>query len=226
MHFKKSYRFIIQKFDIGLDLFREYGWMKFFGRIIPWLFWRRYIFLGGPINDPISFFQAEIPFRLELVKQRDLKYLIKLRPHFYDLREIQKRIKQGHLCFLGWSGNEPVHIRWAFVRSRFIPYFHRTICLTPGEVYTDEAYTARDFRHKGVYSYAGCLLRKFLEEMGYQRIILVLPAWSTFLMNTSSNFRMEKIGEGGYWNLFGYKKYFWRGRICKQNNDKIFIAQR
>jgi hypothetical protein len=226
MHLKRSYKFIIQKFDIGVDLFREYGWMKFFGKIIPWLFRRRYIFLSGPTNHPISFLQAEIPFRLELAKQRDLKYLIKLRPHFYELRQIQERIKQGHLCFLGWSRNEPMHIRWVFVCSRFLPYLHRTIRLTPGEVYTDEAYTARDFRHKGVYSYAGCLLRKFLKDMGYRRIVLALPAWSMFLMNTAESFRMEKIGEGGYWNLFGCKKYFWKGTAWKQNNGKIFIAQK
>ncbi|UCC39090.1 MAG: hypothetical protein JSV96_14985 [Candidatus Aminicenantes bacterium] len=147
MNQKKSFRFIIQKFDIAVDLIREHGWEKFFGQIIPWLICRRYIFFSGPIDKPISFFQAEIPFRLELAKQTELMYLIKLRPHFYDLGQIQERINQGHLCFLGWSGNEPIHIRWAFVRSRLVPYLHRTICLTPEDVYTDEAYTTPGFRH-------------------------------------------------------------------------------
>ncbi|UCC39089.1 MAG: hypothetical protein JSV96_14980 [Candidatus Aminicenantes bacterium] len=69
-------------------------------------------------------------------------------------------------------------------------------------------------------------MRKFLKGMGYQRIILALPTWSMFLLNTAENFKMKKIGEGGYWNLFGYKKFFWIDMIWKQNNEKIFTTQK
>ena len=224
MHPKETFRFITTKCDIAMDLITEHGWKKFFGEIAPWLFCRHYIFFSGPINGPHSFLQAKIPFRLELAEQRDLLYLIKLRPSFYDLGQIQKRVKQGHLCFLGWSGGEPIHIRWAFIRSRFLPYLHRTICLTPEEVYTDEAYTAPGFRYKGVYSYAGYLMRRTLKKMGYRKLILALPTWDTFMLSTAKNFRMKKMGEGGYWSLFGFKKFFWTGMIREQGNDKIFTA--
>lgn len=175
---RKFQRLFISKLYTASDLFKEHGWMRFVGDIIPWLFHRRYIFYSQPIDDPVLLYSCQIPFRLEQVKEKDFPHLIKLRPGFYDLSLIRKRIKEGHICFLGWSGQKPIHIRWIFVRSLYLPYLHRTLILYPGEVYRDEAFTLPDYRRKGVYSYAGYLMRYALKELGYNRLFCMFASWN------------------------------------------------
>lgn len=220
---KKFQRRFISKLYTASDLFKEHGWKRFVGEIIPWLFYRRYIFYSQPIDDPVFLYSCQIPFRLEQVKEKDFPHLIKLRPGFYDISQIRKRIKEGHICFLGWSGQKPIHIRWIFVRSLYLPYLHRTLILYPGEVYRDEAFTLPDYRRKGVYSYAGYLMRQVLKELGYDRLVCMFASWNLSPQSQAERMGLEKVGEGGYWNILGYKKYFWKGMVQDKGDGKISV---
>jgi len=220
----KLFRSIQKKFGIAFNLINRFGWKKFIFEIIPWLFHKRFIFYAGPISGSLPESQAELPFRLELAEEKDLHHIVRLRPDFYTLAQIQERLKKRHLCFLGWNGNEPIHIRWAFVHSCYLPYLHRTVNINPEAVFSDEAYTISGFRCKGVYSSSENLMRKIFENMGYKRIVRVIPTWDSFLLKTAEKKAMKKIGEGGYRNMFGFRRFFWTGLIQERGRRTIFIA--
>jgi len=220
---RKFQRRLMSKIHIAVDLLKEHGWRRFIGEIIPWLFHRRYIFYSQPIDNPVLLYSCQIPFRLEQVKEKDLSHLIKMRPGFYDLSLLQKRKKDGHICFLGLSGQKPIHLRWVFIRSIYLPYLQRKLILYPGEVYVDEAYTLPGYRQKGVYSYAGYLMRHALKELGFDRLICMFASWNLSPQSQAERMGLEKVGEGGYWNIFGYKKYFWKGMVQDNGEKKISI---
>ena len=216
---RKFQRRLMSKIHIAVDLLKEHGWRRFIGTIIPWLFHRRYIFYFQPIDDPVLLHSCQIPFRLEQVKEKDISHLMKTRPGFYDLSFLRKRKKDGHICFLGFSGQQPIHIRWVYIRSIYLPYLNRTLILNPGDVYVDEAFTLPYYRQKGVYSYAGYLMRHSLKGLGYNRLICMFASWDLSLQSQAERIGLEKVGEGGYWNILGYKKYFWKG-LVQDNSDK------
>jgi hypothetical protein len=216
------FRSIQKKIKITSDLIEKYGLNKFIIKIIPWLFHKKFFIYAGPTEGAIPDLETEIPFRLELAKEEDISLIVRLHPTFYTPNQIKERLRNDHLCFLGWTGNELIHIRWIFVRSCYLPYLHKTIDLKPEEVFSDEAYTAPDFRLKGVYSHSEDLMRKILDDMGYKRIIRAIPTWDSSLQETAEKKRMKKIGDGGYLNIFGIRRFYWRGAI--QELDRKTIA--
>lgn len=207
------------------DLFQEFGLKKFSTKIMPFMFYRKYIFCSQLINSIVSIPSCDIPFRLELSGETDIQHLMRLRPGYYPFSLLQRRLKEGHLCFLGWSGNLPIHVRWVFIRSLYLPYLHRTYVLSPREVYADDAYTIPPFRRKGIYTYAGYLLRMKLQNLGYERFTCTFASWNSGPLRLADKIGLQKVGEGGYWNMFGYKKFFWKGSVRNDNDGKISIRE-
>jgi hypothetical protein len=211
------------KIKIAQDLVREFGLKRFFIAIIPFLFFRKYIFCSQLIDSIASSSPCEIPFQIELANKKDIQHIIRLRPNYYTSSILQRRFQEGHLCFLGWSGDIPIHIRWIFIDSIYLPYLHRTFVTSPGEVYGDDGYTDPRFRRKGVYAYAGHLMRLKLMDMGYNRLTCVFASWHSELLEFCENTGLKKVGEERYWNLFGYKKFTLKGLVRELDHRKISI---
>jgi len=219
----KRARYVSKKLHIALDLLGEYGWEKFFGVILPWFLNRRYFFYSfSLVGSPLEY-KVKIPLRLELATKKDFHLMLKLRPCFYNPAQLQDRFRKGHLCFIGWMSDEPVHMRWVFTRSHYLPYLHRVLSLAPGEFFTDEAYTVPGFRQKGVYANAVHLTRCALKDMGYERHISLFASWDTFLIRTAEELQSKKIGEGGYWDCLGYRQFFWKGKVREGGKGRISI---
>jgi hypothetical protein len=213
------------KIRTAVDIFGEVGAKRFIREIVPWVFLRRFFFYSQSLKGPFPFPSCQLPFRLELVKEKDLHFLLDVRPGFYHLSSLQKRLEEGHLCFLGWSGQNPVHIRWVFVNSLYLPYLRQKFVLRPGEVFVDEAYTRPEYRRHGVYSYAGYLMRPILQNLGYGRLICAFASWNVSSQKGSEKLGMKKVGEGGYRNIFGIKKFYWEGSVQYCGDGKISIKK-
>jgi hypothetical protein len=108
---KQLFRSIQKKIRIAFDIIKKYGWKKFVLEIMPWLFHKRFIFYAGPVSGTFPESHSEIPFRLELAKEKDLHLIVRLRPSIYTFDQVQTRLKKGHFCFLGWSEDELIHCR-------------------------------------------------------------------------------------------------------------------
>lgn len=205
------------------DMTQEFGWPKILTEILPWLIYRRYQFFSQKIEVPSDIPGAGIPFHLSSVKENDIDEIMTLRKGFHDLDILRHRLREGHICFLGWNRERLIHIRWIFTHSVYLPYLHRTLVLRSGEVYGDETYTLPEFRRHGVLVHAGFLVRKHLKELGYRRIICAAASWNSFIQKYAERMKYFKVGEAGYLNLAGYKKFFSRGGIKELNSKEIVI---
>jgi hypothetical protein len=223
---KKLTPILTRKVTMAQEILRDHGTKKFLFEIVPWMFHRKYDFYSQPIEFDESLFSCQVSLRVDLVKGEDIFHILKIRPGFYDQRTIRDRLNEGHKCFMGWSDGRPVLIRWAFVRSVYLPYLHRTLFLSPGDVYIDEGFTIPEYRNKGVYSAAGPLVRKILLEMGYLRIFCAIATWDTNLRTYSGKILLKKIGEGGYRSIFGHKQFFWRGGIHDNGDGTISFSKK
>jgi len=217
-------RHIFHRFTTAFDLIKEIGWVDFCRKIMPWLLHRKYLFYSGPMEEKFQISQPEFPFRFGLASEDDLVHLVKLRPGFYKLYDLRRRIKSGHYCFLGWSGQKPIHIRWCFTESSYVPYLGRTLLLPSGTIYADEAYTARSFRRKGVYAYAGYLIRGILKDMGYENYVCAFTSWNaTYLGKVIESLKMVPIGACDYW-AFQPDKISWTGNFYECGEGCVRVS--
>lgn len=212
------------KVHIMSDLVQEFGLSKFSTRILPWLLCRRYFFFSQTIETSSGVPRSVIPFHLTEMKEDDFKSLMQLRVGFHNPDIIRRRLREGHICFLGWSERSLIHARWIFVRSVYLPYLHRTLVLGPGEVYGDETYTVPKFRRQGFLLNAGFLVRERLKELGFRRITCAVASWDSFIQRYAERIHFEQVGEGGYLDLLVLKKFFWRGKVRELNKKEITVV--
>jgi len=198
------------KFLTALDLARNLGWPMFLAKIVPWLFVRRYYICSKSFQDlqPESP-PVEVPVRLALATEKDLPAIMGLRPYYYELQALRDRLREGHLCFLGWMGDRLVHIRWIFVKSLHLPYLHRILLLSPGQVLFDEAYTSPEFRARGIFGAAGDFIRLKLRELGYTTGLSALASWQVYSQTLARRIEREKVAEVKIVNWPGFRKIYW-----------------
>lgn len=208
------------------DLLHFYGWKRFLGEILPWHFCRSYVFysqelssMGG--NKPVP--PSLSNFYIKQATENDCAAIMAVRPGYYTPEILKKRFQQGHICFLGWKDDRPIHLRWNFIGSIYLPYLKRTLCLGPGEIWADEAYTAAEFRDHKLFAHTGYLLRRILYDHGFTRVSNAFAAWSLSLHRYSEDIGMRRIAEVRYLNLPGYRKYVWEGEIVDRGDQTIVL---
>jgi hypothetical protein len=208
------------------DVFRQIGAKRFLLEIPPWLVRRRYIFYAGLYTgSPADVVAPQFPYRLDPVLEGDLHQLVALRPDVYTLPQLRARLQQGHLAFVGRSGGTTVHVRWIFVGSVYLPYLSRRLVLAPGEGYLDEVYTVPAWRRRGVETAAAVQMRTALHARGFRRIICAIAEWNRTPQQVGEAQGNERVGSGGYWDILGYKKFFWDGSVRDHGNGDVSVGQ-
>ena len=164
--------------------------------------------------------------RISLTAPSDLPLLLKTRPGYYFLGELQGRLKQGHVCFLSRVGSEPVNLRWAFVGSVHLPYLSRTLILAADEFYFDEVFTVPRWRHRGIDEQTFRFMRTWFGDRGFKKQCCLLTSWDTHLHKRYESLGMAKIGELRS-RLFGVsKRLVLEGRIQDLGHETIAVAPR
>ncbi len=225
---------MIKRISTAVDLIQGFGLKKFTREILPWHFSRTYIFYSmdllaqeRPVQTPDS---AEKPpavsdFRLEMADQSDLAHIMAARPHYYTQAQLKNRFQAGHLCFLGWVRNEPVHLRWHFVHSIYLPYIKRDLKLSGQEVWADEGYTKPDYRRSGIFAYAGTLITGTLAEMNFQRLSCAFASWNKTPQRIDRERGMKPVGEILYRNYIFHHTYRYSGSVRKGVGNSIELGE-
>ena len=188
-------RALVRKIRVGLDLLGEHGPAKLALRILPWLLDRRYLLYALDLGGLGPCRVAALPVRLTEAGPADLPLLLSIRPGFYEERVLRERLGSGHLCFIGWLGDKPVHLRWAFVGGCELSYLDRTLILSPGECLSDEVYTVPAFRGMGIYRACSDLSRERLRRAGFRRYLVFFASWDGFLIKEARLKGLKPIGE-------------------------------
>ncbi len=147
-----------------------------------------------------------------------------MRPYSYDHSILKRRMKEGHLGFIGRSDKKLIHVRWMFRKSVYLPYLQKTLVLSPEEIYADDAYTVPEYRHKGIFAQAGFLLRTRLREMGYRRYSYIYASWQAMAKKPAKHTRPHKVGELRISKWPWRKRYHWQGAIQELGQGKIRIG--
>lgn len=210
------------------DTFNQIGAKRFLLEIPPWLVRRRYIFYAGFYAGSPAGVAAPapppFPFSLDPVIEGDLHQLVALLPNLYTLPQLRARLQQGHLVFMGRSEDTIVHIRWVFVGSVYLPYLSRRLVLAPAEGYVDEMYTVPAWRRKGVETAMAVEMPGALRARGIRRIIGAIAAWNRVPQRMAEVHGLRQVGSGGYWNILGYKKFFWDGSVRDYGDGNLSIS--
>ncbi len=207
------------RISAALDVLRNIGAARFLVEIPPWLLRPTYNFIAVDPSAVRPLGGARIPFRLDVAGEGDLGDMLAARPGFYTLPQVQARLREGHLGFVGRSQGRVVHVRWVFVGSVYLPYLSRRLVLAPGEGFLDEIFTLPAFRRQGVLTAAAGEMTQLLQARGFRRIIGAMAAWNRVPQRVSEAQGYRRVGVGGYWNLFGYKRFFWRGLLESRDGD-------
>jgi hypothetical protein len=222
------------KLASALDLTREFGVRRFIGEILPWHFYRRYNFYSLDLTKPglltsrgelTAEHAAPTDFRIQLASESEIKLIMSARPHFYSEKQLQLRLRDGHMCFLGWIQNEPIHLRWHFIDTVYLPYLKKTLKLNAQEVWADEAFTQLDHRRSGIYAHAGFQINHMLIEKGYKRLVCAFASWNKTPQRISLKRGMTSIGEVIHKNYFWNHNNVYIGRIRESEEGTIEIGE-
>lgn len=212
------------KVSAAWDLLREYGPSRFAFRILPWLTRRRYIAFTQSLADLPAPRDGGPGLTISLAEPAAAGALARFRPGYYPPALVERRLREGHLCFLVEEGGRLVHVRWFFVGPVFLPYLGRILDIVPGEAYADEAFTPGPDRRRGIHFRAGVLLRHRLREAGFSRYTNLIASWNEAALRTMERLGVAPAGGCGTAGSPGRKRFFVSGGVKVTGEGRIAIA--
>lgn len=192
----------------AVDVLRMLGGRRMLLEMIPWLLRRcyyLYAMVPTAAAPPVS---CPVPFRLEIVREEDIPHIVALRPGFYTEAQLRARLLQGHLGFVGRSGDAIVHLRWVFVGTCYVPYLARWIVLAPGEGYLDEVYTVPQWRQKRIGIAAAFAMQQMLHARGFTRISCAIATWNRWPQRIAQLQGYVRVETVEWWALPGVQRIF------------------
>lgn len=195
------------------DVVRFLGAWEFTIRVLPWSFGREYSIFTQDLDRIVLFPPPSIPCRVRPAEMEDIPALMDLRKGYYSRALLEKRLKEGHIAFLGWSREKPVYCYWALVGSIEVPYLHGRLVLGPGEVYADEIFVHPGSRRSGVYAYAGSMIRTALRAKGFRTMYCAVASWNEVPRRHMISAGMTEIARLRCRNVPGFIKARWSGRV-------------
>ena len=206
-------------------LTRDYGLSTFLFQILPWHFSRRFTVYSQALASQIQAgpFSGPSELRVGLATEKNLSHIMGLRPGLYNRKQLKHRFREGHMCFIGWIRNDPVHIRWFFKKSRYLAYINRRVILSSRDIWSDEAYTHPGYRHRGIYTSTAVQTNCLLADMGFRRVSCAIASWNSAPLQSVLKRGMQPVGDIVYRNIFLFRKYSFSGLIKDLEGDKIAI---
>ena len=214
------------EFMNAVRLVQDSGIQTFLFRILPWHFFRRFTVYSQALTSQVRVgpYSGRADLRIEMATEKNLSHIMGLRPLFYRRGQLMKRFQERHLCFIGWIGDDPVHIRWHFKNSRYLPYIKRRVMLSSRDIWSDEAYTHPGYRRRGIYASAAVQTNGILAELGYRNIFCAVASWNSSSLRSVLKRGMQPVGEIDYRNIFLFRKYKFSGSIRELKGDRIGVG--
>jgi hypothetical protein len=201
------------KLRSGTDIVRCLGAWEFAIRVLPWSFSRDYSIFSQDLDRIVPFPPPSVPCRVRLAGMEDIPALMHLRKGYYSRALLERRLKEGHLAFLGLNGDKPVYSHWMLVGSLGIPYLHGRLVLSPGEVYADEAFVHPEFQRSGIYAHGAFLAKTAIRAKGFRRMYCAVASWNKVPRDIMIRSGMTEIARLRCRNVPGLVKVRWSGRV-------------
>jgi hypothetical protein len=206
-------RGIRSKLRSAAEVVRYLGAWEFAIRVLPWSFSRDYFIFSQDLDRIVPYPPPSVPCRVRPARMEDIPALMDLRKGYYSRALLEKRMKEGHMAFLGRSGDKPVYSHWMLVGSLDIPYLHGRLVLRPGEVYADEAFVHPEFQRFGIYAHGAFLAKTAIRAKGFRRMYCAVASWNKVPREIMIRSGMTEIARLRCRNVPGLVKVRWSGRV-------------
>jgi hypothetical protein len=203
------------------EVARCLGAWEFAIRVLPWSFGRDYSVFSQDLDRIVPFPEPLIPCLVRPAGLEDIPALLALRKGYYSRALLEKRLGEGHLAFLGRSGDKPVFSQWMLIGSLDVPYLHGRLVLGPDEVFSDEAFVHPEFRRSGVYAYGTFLAKTAVRAKGFRTVHAAVASWNEVPRRHMISAGMEEIAKLKYRNVPGFVRALWSGRVDVQDDGSF-----
>lgn len=189
------------------------GAWKFATCALPWSFNRDYYVFFQDLERIAPVPAPSVACDIRPAESKDIPAIMALRKGYYSRALLEKRFADGHMAFLGRTGERPVYCHWALVGSFEVPYLHGRLVLGPGDAFTDEIFVHPRFRRAGIYSYGSGLIRTALRAKGFRRLYSAVASWNEVPKTIMLRSGMSEIAKLRCRNIPGFVKVRWSGQV-------------
>lgn len=186
------------------------------GRITPsllrWAVRREFVVFARDLRVPSA---AEVPdpsLRWTDLSGSTAPLLMEIDPAL-DAMELDRLLREGQYCRLGWMGSRLVHYRWDTLRPAYLPYLGRSYRPRSGDVLTSWLYTARDQRGRGIQRASHADLREQALARGCRRSLGIVAVWNVPSLRTNDHTGRGRVGAVGYVGIGPWRRYFATGAV-------------
>lgn len=121
--------------------------------------------------------------------------------------DAMKRLKAGHICFIGEKNGEIVSYIWICFQEAYIDELERKIQVAPSYAYGYDYYTNPDFRRTGIFTTVFKRAVDYLSQNGVKGVYDLVSSDNLPSMKAHAKIGSQKIGEIMFMRLFSLKKY-------------------
>jgi CelD/BcsL family acetyltransferase involved in cellulose biosynthesis/GNAT superfamily N-acetyltransferase len=115
-------------------------------------------------------------------------------------RRVRKRLEDGAICFVATGDGEIVHYNWLFPGFKWPIFLLAFANPTPFDVMMDDAYTAEQWRGKGIHAAVHARILQFARTAGYTASHTKL-----YTDNRSSRKALQRLGYSCYGTVIGFQ---------------------
>lgn len=168
-----------------------------------WVIRERYLVATRSLEGPLP--TVALPadlggLRDMALEPQDVPLLAALHPAM-SATEVERRLREGWECRLGWLEGRLVHFRWDAARPIYLTYLRRTIRLFPGDVLSSLAYTCPSARERGVHVALHTAALRRARERGAKRSLMLWASWNVPAARVAERAGRRVVGTIGCWRL-------------------------
>lgn len=126
------------------------------------------------------------------------------------LDDLRRRIEQGDCCFVIRRDGRIIHSCWIVKGTAWIDYLDCKVLIAPDLGYAYEAFTAPEFRGRGVAAARARLMEPDLAAEGFRGIVAALHTDNPEALRFNLNAGYRVIGTIGFFRLGPWKRHFLR----------------
>ena len=161
------------------------------------------------LDKPFPNTPAKIPLRFELLRQEQIDGYIAFRPDS-DPEMVRRRLAADNSCFVARHNDKIISARWAATGIVQCDYLFRGYPLAPDEAYLYDAFTAPEWRGKGVFPALTSEMHRHYRAIGIRRSLCFTGPENYPAMIADTGYR--RIGTTGYIGIGKFRRHFSRVR--------------
>jgi hypothetical protein len=188
-----------------------------------WLVRRQFLVFSRDLCDPLP----DLPLPAGLVFRplavEEIGQLEAVNPSMHP-GEVERRLAEGQRCLVGWLESRPVFYSWWFSDgSIFLRYVGLRLQLQPGDIFSDDTFTAPAFRGQNMSPAGQHEYYRLAREMGYRRDLGMSVPWSGPAMRVAAKTGRDVVARIDRWQLGPWRRYVLHGAARVQDGTLTIL---